>query len=223
MKKKIDEFKCNCSGCGNLWFYTETDLSQSQRNAAINQMKTGFGLLGCLPLLFIKGRDVIDYDRCPKCGSRSMTKETLTYEIDVPVEEILKEMSAQNAANIDPTSDEEYYAKAVGLYTMKKKTESIDILKKGLVLYPNSFLINSQIAFQLFMDKKYKESISFSEKSIEINPDDAGAWNTYGCCLSFLYRWDEALEAVIKASKLDPDNKQIEKNIKNIRKNVKNK
>jgi len=217
MKVKIEEFKCICSGCNNLWFYTESDLAQSQRNEAINKMKTGVGLLGCVPLLFIKGQDVIDYDRCPKCGSRSISKEKVTSEIDVPFEEVVKTMSAVDAANINPTTEEEYVLKSSGLDGLHKKTEAVDTLKKGLEIYPNSHYICFGLGFLLHREGKYSDAIQYYKKGTEFCKDNVQAWNTYACCLAELNKYDEALEPIIKASELLPDDTQIKENLKIIR------
>ena len=36
---------------------------------------------GCAPALLIPNQEVVDLNKCPKCGSRAITKETVEHEV----------------------------------------------------------------------------------------------------------------------------------------------
>jgi uncharacterized OB-fold protein len=91
MGKKISETKATCKSCGNVYFYGKTEAldncAASFSNAGDDMGEVSKGALcctGCWPAVFIpesKRRKVIDYGKCPKCGSRAVTKEKVIHEI----------------------------------------------------------------------------------------------------------------------------------------------
>jgi len=79
---RIQETKCSCSACGNIWFYGKQDVSKASADEAGNLAKTCFGCgTGCWPALFIPDAKVTDFDKCPKCGSRSIKKEVVIHNV----------------------------------------------------------------------------------------------------------------------------------------------
>ncbi len=79
--KKIKEIKCTCESCGNIWFYGKEDVSESKANAAGNLGKAFMCCGGCWPALLIPEGKVIDFNKCPKCGSRAAKKEIIVHNV----------------------------------------------------------------------------------------------------------------------------------------------
>lgn len=53
-------------------------------------------------------------------------------------------------------------------------------------------------------ERMVRELDSFSERAVTLDPTDASAWSTRSMALTYLSRWDAALEAASRATKLDP-------------------
>lgn len=101
-KKIIQETKCTCKGCGNIWFYGKDESQEgfgekmqragdkminsgrSMRNAGKSMMCCS----GCAPAAFIPDGQKIDIkeprdlNKCPKCGSRAVEKKIVTHIIN---------------------------------------------------------------------------------------------------------------------------------------------
>jgi hypothetical protein len=61
-------------------------------------------------------------------------------------------------------------------------------------------------AVDLFRKGEYNQSINYSIKAIELNPQSTTAWEYKAMALGRLGRYDEALQASEKAIELDPNN-----------------
>jgi len=79
--KKIRETKCICKSCGNIWFYGKEDVSKSKANAVGNLGKACMCCSGCWPALLIPEHKVIDFNKCPKCGSRAVEKKIIVHNV----------------------------------------------------------------------------------------------------------------------------------------------
>lgn len=79
--KQITETKCTCQACDNTWFYGKTDKLEQSSNAMSNCGKSMMCCGGCFPALFIPDKKVTDLNKCPKCGSRAIKKETITHNV----------------------------------------------------------------------------------------------------------------------------------------------
>jgi hypothetical protein len=79
--KKISETKATCNACGNIWHYGKTDQMESAGAALQNAGKAMMCCTGCVPALFIPNKEVVNLDKCPKCGSKAVTKETVEHEV----------------------------------------------------------------------------------------------------------------------------------------------
>jgi DNA-directed RNA polymerase subunit RPC12/RpoP len=80
-QKEIRETKCTCSACSNVWYYGKEEVSKN-RGAKMNQVgKAMMCCGGCLPALLIPNREVVDLAKCPKCGSKAVTKEVVTHYV----------------------------------------------------------------------------------------------------------------------------------------------
>lgn len=77
--KKISETKCTCNSCQHVWFYGMRDLASNVGSACSNLGDTCFTCPCCGGGSKLK---VIDYNKCPKCGSRNFKKETIIHEVN---------------------------------------------------------------------------------------------------------------------------------------------
>lgn len=91
MKKKIKETKCTCKACGNVWYYGKQEL-RKLRNEKLNNLSSemqnvGADMMccsGCLPAAFLpqhQTKKVKDLNKCPKCNSSAVEKETIVHEV----------------------------------------------------------------------------------------------------------------------------------------------
>lgn len=80
-KKVIAETKCTCKACGNVWYFGKTDTLTNAGNAMSNVGKSMMCCSGCFPALLIPDKKVVDFNQCPKCQSRAVTKEQVQYEV----------------------------------------------------------------------------------------------------------------------------------------------
>lgn len=79
--KTIQETKCTCQACGNVWFYGKQDVTQNSANAMGNLGKSMMCCGGCWPALLIPDKKVVNVNKCPKCNSAAVTKEQVTYAV----------------------------------------------------------------------------------------------------------------------------------------------
>jgi len=77
----ITETKCICNSCQNIWYYGKSDVMISRANDSLNRGKELLCCTGCLPALFITDKVVVDHNKCPKCGTRSITKSTISHYV----------------------------------------------------------------------------------------------------------------------------------------------
>jgi predicted nucleic-acid-binding Zn-ribbon protein len=80
-KKRIAETKNTCTSCGNVWFYGKQETTEVTTAAMNNLGKSMMCCGGCLPAALIKDKEVIDLNKCPKCGSRAIKKEEVIHEV----------------------------------------------------------------------------------------------------------------------------------------------
>ena len=99
-QERAKEFRKKCNVCGHIFCYTQGDLEANRKKlinsglsslAAAGQMLGGAHTAGAVNSAAAdnKAKEVIDYDRCPKCGSRDLRELT--------EEEFQQEMRAANA------------------------------------------------------------------------------------------------------------------------------
>ena len=88
--KGITETKCTCLACGNIWYYGKGEylqnIGQNMINSANRHGNAANDLLccaGCWPAAFLpKNQEVPvkDLNKCPKCNSMAIKKETVTHD-----------------------------------------------------------------------------------------------------------------------------------------------
>lgn len=83
-KKQIEETRCTCNACGKVWFFGKIDHSRNQVKELYNMCKIGTAHTCpcCYPLNFFEGRNVVDLEKCPNCGSKAISKEQVIHEVE---------------------------------------------------------------------------------------------------------------------------------------------
>lgn len=79
--KEVRETKCTCQACGNVWYYGKDEVRKNCSAAASQVSKSMMCCSGCWPALFIPNETVVNLDKCPKCGSKAVTKEVVTHYV----------------------------------------------------------------------------------------------------------------------------------------------
>jgi predicted nucleic-acid-binding Zn-ribbon protein len=79
--KQVKETKCTCNSCGNVWYYGKQEVQENKAAALSNVGKAMMCCGGCIPAVLIPNKKAVDLDKCPKCGSRAITKEEVTHEV----------------------------------------------------------------------------------------------------------------------------------------------
>jgi tetratricopeptide (TPR) repeat protein len=98
-----------------------------------------------------------------------------------------------------------YLAKANNFLVNENLRESEAIYREILNSFPSHPEALTMLATIYFTQHKLNEGIEFIEKSIQINPFQAEAFNNYAIALRELSRFDDALEKVKCAIRLKPD------------------
>ena len=78
---EVRETRCTCAACGNVWYYGKEEV---QKNSAAKMHQVGKAMIccgGCFPALLIPNQEVVDLDKCSKCGSKAVRKEIVTHHV----------------------------------------------------------------------------------------------------------------------------------------------
>jgi predicted nucleic-acid-binding Zn-ribbon protein len=78
---EIREIKCTCHACGNVWFYGKQEIAANKLAATHNLGKSMMCCGGCAPAVLIPEKRTINLDKCPKCGSAAVVKETVIHHV----------------------------------------------------------------------------------------------------------------------------------------------
>jgi hypothetical protein len=79
---KVSETRCTCQACGNIWHYGKTEQLEAIGNAMQQVGKAGMCCTGCFPAALIPDKKVVDLNKCPKCGSKAIKREKITYDVE---------------------------------------------------------------------------------------------------------------------------------------------
>lgn len=82
VKKQVQETRCTCSACGNVWYYGKREVFHNAGNLLSNATKDLYACSCCFPLFFLQGKEVTDVNKCPNCGSRAIQKEQITHDVE---------------------------------------------------------------------------------------------------------------------------------------------
>ena len=115
------------------------------------------------------------------------------------------EAGFRRAYESDPGSESVVWHFAGCLWALSRFDEAIGVLERALRLDPYSHQLNSILA-GIFLDShQYYRAIEQYQKMIEMEPQDAGPYRSLGRVFEELGRFDEALEAYLKARSLAGD------------------
>lgn len=79
--RKIRETRATCGACGKVWHYGKAEELQSAGAAMQNAGKAMMCCGGCAPAVLIPQQKVVDLNKCPKCGSRAVTRAIVEHEV----------------------------------------------------------------------------------------------------------------------------------------------
>ena len=84
IKETIKETKCTCTACKNVWFYGKEEETKKKMNNLHNASRAMFCCSGCfIPALLMGEKEIIDLNKCPKCGSKAVHKEIVIHQVYV--------------------------------------------------------------------------------------------------------------------------------------------
>jgi DNA-directed RNA polymerase subunit M/transcription elongation factor TFIIS len=78
---KVKETRAKCAACGNVWHYGKAEQLESAGAALQNVGSAMMCCSGCWPAALIPQKKVVDLRKCPKCGSKATTSETVEHEV----------------------------------------------------------------------------------------------------------------------------------------------
>ena len=78
---EIRETKCSCNACGNVWHYGKEEVTKNTAAKMHQVEKAMMCCGGCFPALLIPNQQVVDLDKCLKCGSKAVRKEVVTHHV----------------------------------------------------------------------------------------------------------------------------------------------
>ncbi len=146
-----------------------------------------------------------------------LSRDTLDWQVNAYLGEI--ELRLKN-----DSSSVEYFKKAISLaewnsqlwirlggvlFDNGKYKTVIDLLKKGVELFPNDFAINLIFGLSLSQESIHEEAKGYFEKALKIIPSDLTALTALGFTLNQLKQSDEALIYLNKALILNPSDVQV--------------
>jgi len=83
--KYIKETKCTCNSCGNVFYYGKKEVWENRSKICDNLAKEASAASCCYCNPFINAtkneNTITDFNRCPNCGSKNVTKEEISHEI----------------------------------------------------------------------------------------------------------------------------------------------
>lgn len=80
--KKIEETRCTCSACGNVWFFGKKEVYENYSKILRNAGKNISGVTCCCWPMSYMGREQTDMGKCPRCGSKAVKKEQIFHEVE---------------------------------------------------------------------------------------------------------------------------------------------
>ena len=81
----------------------------------------------------------------------------------------------------------------------KNITKHLSVLKNAMTLKKNDYEVILNISYLFLKSQFYQQSIEFSKKAIEIDPEKPNAYQNLATCFFFLNRLDDAEENILKS------------------------
>ena len=117
----------------------------------------------------------------------------------------------------------ERFAPAEAALKAGRLEEGVALIEASLREDPNAPLhVYRNFAAMLIRHKQYERAETWTVQAVERHPKDIDLWNIRGVALRRLRRYDEALTALGRASKLDPKNKSVLNNLGNVFNDLRN-
>lgn len=79
--KSVSEIKGTCLACGNAWYFGKEEINENRRNAINNCSNAAMCCGGCVPALWLSQKKVVDFNQCPKCGSKATKLEKVIHNV----------------------------------------------------------------------------------------------------------------------------------------------
>ena len=87
----------------------------------------------------------------------------------------------------------------IALIAQRKYNRALKCFEKCYSIKKNDYEVILNISFLFLKSQFYQQSIEFSQKAIEIDPEKPNAYQNQATCFFFLNRLDEAEENVLKS------------------------
>ena len=94
---------------------------------------------------------------------------------------------------IDEKYKEDFSNKLNKLFERDKWQEAKILLEKEIDKFPNEYFLLTSLSTVYYNLKSFEDSLSFAERAIELEPNDALVIYDYGCALSALNRNEDAI------------------------------
>ncbi len=114
----------------------------------------------------------------------------------------------QRAVEVNPSSALAFWSLGTTLTTAGKPDDGIPMIEKAMRLSPQDPLTNEflfSIGSAHFMADRYEEAIHFAQQSLDMKPDQPGAWRIVAAASALLGKMDEARHALGQMIRLAPD------------------
>lgn len=109
---------------------------------------------------------------------------------------------------------DEWKAKGNKALTEGRVEEAIEAYTKGIEINAENHILYSNRSAAYCKNEEYLEALSDAEKVIELQPKWPKGYSRKGSALQFLTRYDEAKNIFEEGLKIEPDNEQLKKGLK---------
>jgi adenylate cyclase len=114
----------------------------------------------------------------------------------------------ERAVQVNPSSAIAFWSLGATLTTAGRPDEGIPMVEKAMRLSPQDPLMNEflfTIGSAHFMAERYEEAIEYAQRSLDMKPDQPGAWRIIAAASALLGKMGEARRAAGQMVRLAPD------------------
>ena len=147
----------------------------------------------------------LDWDPSPVAShDEAIDGEPLTITVD------LGEIGPRAATARNARQARTHHDLAQAHFDSKRWPESISAYKRAITLDPDEPLYRNNFAWLLATcpDPLYRDELAaleHAQKAVELEPNNANAWNTLGVAHYRSRKWQAAIDDLVKAEELNPD------------------